>query len=155
MQAFNINLGPSGERPFWFNVENLNLAIDIFGSFDIIVLSRIKKGESMFEGRSQIIVKGGNDPIPLPFSSFATFGKKKVATKTGLVIKLITIIPNGPLDDEQVFRLAARIEEVIRERAEKATSWRVLEDWLEEKATVVVGGHMWPRHLTSFVRKTI
>lgn len=106
----------------------------------------------MFEGRSQIIVKGGIDPIPLPFSSFATFGKEKVATKTDLVIRQITIISNKTLTNEQVAPLVAKIQEIIRDRVETATSWCVLEDWLNEKATVMIGGHMWPRHLTDFVR---
>jgi len=110
----------------------------------------------MPEGRSQIIVKGGIDPIPLPFPSFAAFGKEKVATKNDLVIKQITIIPNGPLNDEQISCLVVRIEEMIRDRAGTATSWRVLENWLSEKGTaIMVGGHMWPRHLTEFVRTKI
>lgn len=110
----------------------------------------------MSEGGSQVVVRGGIDPIPLSFSNFVAFGKERVATKTDLVIKQITIIPSGQLNGEQISRLVARIEEMIRDRARTATSWYVLENWLSEKATaIMVGGHMWPRHLTEFVRTKI
>jgi len=106
----------------------------------------------------KVILVGGIPPISLPFNFFSRFGKDTLATESKLIIKQVTIIPNGAgageLRESEVGVVLKRIESIIQERVETSTSWFALRQWLEQKSSVIVGnGYLWPKDLTKWERE--